>query len=112
MGNLMESHAMRARIFKPTRTAMSSGTAKTNDWVLEHEPNSRRELDPLMGWTATSETQTQVRLNFDSKEAALDYAEEHGIDAVVADPHRRKQIIRPGGYGDNFATNRRSVWTH
>jgi len=91
---------------------MSSGTAKTKNWVLEYEKGSAREIDPLMGWTSSSDTQTQVRLNFDSKEAALAYAQEKGIVAVVTDPKPRKANIRPGGYGDNFATNRRGVWTH
>ena len=103
---------MRARIFQPTKSAMSSGTAKTKGWVLECPATARRDIDPLMGWTSSDETQTQVRLKFDSKDAALDYASEHGIDAVVTEPHGRKQNIRPGGYGDNFATNRRTVWTH
>lgn len=103
---------MRARIYSPARTAMSSGTAKTKHWVLEYEKGSPREIDPLMGWTSSSDTQTQVRLSFDSKQAALDYANDHGIDAVVTEPKPRKHNIRPGGYGDNFATNRRSVWTH
>jgi len=103
---------MAARIFKPARTAMSSGTAKTRNWVLEHVPDTSREVDPLMGWTSSVDTQAQVRLSFPSKEAALEYAAEHGIDAVVQEPKTRKQNIRPGGYGDNFATNRRTVWTH
>ena len=42
---------MRARIYKPAKTAMSSGTAKTNQWVLEYCQDSAREIDPLMGWT-------------------------------------------------------------
>ncbi|WP_322893394.1 MULTISPECIES: ETC complex I subunit [unclassified Yoonia] len=103
---------MRARIYKPARTAMSSGTAKTHDWVLEHVAESARAIDPLMGWTSSSDTQAQVRMHFDSKEAALDYARHHGIDAVVQEPKPRKVNIRPGGYGENFATNRRGVWTH
>jgi NADH dehydrogenase len=53
-----------------------------------------------------------VRLRFETKEAALQYAKDNGIDAVVQEPHSRKPNIRPGGYGDNFATNRRQVWTH
>jgi len=103
---------MLARIYQPARTAMQSGTAKTRHWVLEFAPASAREVDPLMGWTSSSDTQAQVRLRFDSKEAALDYAREHGIEAIVAEPHKRKPVIRKGGYGENFATNRRQVWTH
>ena len=103
---------MQARIYRPTRTAMSSGQAKTHEWVLEYTADSARAVDPLMGWTSSNDTQAQVRLRFDTKEAALDYAKAQGIDAVVQEPHKRKQNIRPGGYGDNFATARRQVWTH
>ncbi|MDJ0629655.1 MAG: ETC complex I subunit [Rhodobacter sp.] len=103
---------MPARIYQPARTAMSSGTAKTKHWVLEFAPDSAREVDPLMGWTSSSDTQAQVRLRFDSKEAALDYAEEHGIEALVFEPKKRKPNIRARGYGENFATDRRGAWTH
>jgi len=103
---------MRARIYKPAKTAMSSGTAKTHDWVLEFAPTEAREVDPLMGWTSSGDTQAQVRLSFESREAALDYAEANGIDAAVVEPKTRKPNIRPGGYGENFATNRRGAWTH
>lgn len=103
---------MRARIYRPARTAMSSGTAKTKTWVLEFAPASARGIDPLMGWTSSGDTQTQVRMNFETKEAALDYAREHGIDALVLEPKPRRPNIRPRGYGENFATNRRGAWTH
>lgn len=103
---------MRARIYKPTKTAMSSGMAKTRDWVLEFAPASSREVDPLMGWTSSSDTQSQVRLRFESKEAAIDYARENNIDADVMEPKKRGANIRPGGYGENFATGRRGAWTH
>ncbi len=103
---------MSARIYKPARTAMSSGTAKTNDWVLEFAPGSARKVDPLMGWTSSSDTQAQVRLRFATKEAAVEYAEEHGIDALVFEPKKRKPNIRARGYGENFATDRRGAWTH
>ena len=103
---------MRARIFQPAKTAMSSGAAKTKHWVLEFAPASARAVDPLMGWTSSSDTQAQVKLKFDSKQAALDYARENGIDAVVSEPKKRKPNIRQRGYGENFATDRRSVWTH
>lgn len=103
---------MPARIFQPAKTAMSSGVAKTKYWVLEHAPDSARDIDPLMGWTSSSDTQAQVRLKFDSKDAALEYAEEHGIEAIVIDPQKRKPNIRQGGYGENFATDRREPWSH
>ena len=103
---------MRARIYQPARNAMQSGTAKTRMWVLEYVASESRAVDPLMGWTSSNDTQTQVKLEFDSKEAALAYAQDKGIDAVVQEPHKRKVNIRPGGYGDNFATNRRTTWTH
>ena len=80
--------------------------------MLEYVAGQAREIDPLMGWTSSGDTQAQVKLRFPTKEAALEYAEEHGIDAVVSEPHARKPNIRPGGYGENFATNRRTPWTH
>ena len=103
---------MRARIYRPARTATQSGTAKTKHWVLEFVNETGRDVDPLMGWTSSKDTQAQVKLRFSTKEAALDYAREHGIDAVVTEPHKRKANVRPGGYGENFATNRRGAWTH
>ncbi|MBT8414274.1 MAG: ETC complex I subunit [Boseongicola sp.] len=103
---------MTARIFRPAKSAMSSGQAKTREWVLEYVNDTAREVDPLMGWTSSSDTQTQIRMRFATKEAALEYAEDHGIDAVVVDPKPRKPNVRPGGYGENFATNRRGAWTH
>ena len=103
---------MRARIYRPSRTAMSSGTAKTRDWILEYSPSSAREVDPLMGWTSSDDTQSQIRLRFETKAVALSYAKDEGIDAVVFDPKVRKVNIRPRGYGENFATDRKVVWTH
>ncbi len=103
---------MRARIYKPARTAMSSGTAKTKSWVLEFAPAEARKVEPLMGWTSSSDMQSQIRLEFASREEAVDYARENGIDAKVQEPQKRKPNIRDGGYGENFATARRGVWTH
>ena len=103
---------MYARIYRPAKTAMSSGTAKTRDWVLEYAPNSARELDPLMGWTSSDDTQSQVQIRFDTKESAISFAKDRGIEVVILDPHERKKNIRPRGYGENFATDRKVVWTH
>ncbi|MCY4302398.1 MAG: ETC complex I subunit [Aestuariivita sp.] len=103
---------MIARIYKPTRTATQSGSAKTLEWILEFTPSVARNVDPLMGWTSSSDTQAQVILRFPSKETALKYAEEKGIDVQVCDPKTRRTNIRPRGYGENFATNRKEAWTH
>ena len=103
---------MFARIYQPAKTAMSSGTAKTKHWVLEFAQSDARHIDPLMGWTSSDDTQTQVRLQFDTRDAAVDYEDCNGIQATVVEPQKRAANIRSGGYGENFATNRRGVWTH
>lgn len=103
---------MLVRIYQPARNAMQSGTAKTKGWVLEFPPADTREVDPLMGWTSSSDTQSQVRLRFDTCKQAEDYAREHGYDFVVQQPQKRAANIRPRGYGENFATDRRVPWTH
>ncbi|WJY23014.1 ETC complex I subunit [Fontisubflavum oceani] len=103
---------MRARIYQPAKTAMSSGTAKTHHWVLEFAPASPREVDPLMGWTSSDDMNSQVHLSFETLEAAEDYAAENGIDAIIMQPKKRKPNIRARGYGENFATDRRGAWTH
>ncbi|MDF1620270.1 ETC complex I subunit [Pseudothioclava nitratireducens] len=103
---------MRARIYQPARNAMQSGQAKTKIWYLDFAHADAREVDPLMGWTSSGDTQSQVRLKFDSREAAEAYAKEHGLDYVVTEGHKRAANIRPGGYGENFASGRRSNWTH
>ena len=103
---------MRARIYQPARTAMQSGTAKTRQWDLDFAPASARAIDPLMGWTSSGDTQSQVRLRFESREAAEDYARENGIDYTLVEPHSRKPNVRARGYGENFATDRRAPWTH
>lgn len=103
---------MPARIYKPSRPATQSGNAGTDHWVLEFVSETRREVDPLMGWTSNNDTQAQVRLRFPTREAAMDYARDHRIDAVVQEPHKRKPNIRKGGYAENFSPNRRQTWTH
>lgn len=103
---------MSARIYRPAKTAMSSGTAKTRLWVLEYVADSTREVDPLMGWTSSNDTQSQVRLRFDSKEAALEFAKAKGIEATVTEPKARKANVRARGYAENFVPDRRTVWTH
>ncbi|MFV0302298.1 MAG: ETC complex I subunit [Paracoccus sp. (in: a-proteobacteria)] len=103
---------MRARIYQPARNAMQSGLARTHGWVLEFPPADAREIDPLMGWTSSEDTQSQVRLRFETRKQAEDYARANKIEVIVVDPHSRAANIRPRGYGENFATDRRAPWTH
>ncbi len=102
---------MPARIFQPAKTAMQSGQAP-RAWALEFAPAEAKRIDPLMGWTGSGDTQGQVRLRFDTREAAVAYAEAHGIAYLVEEPKLRRPVIRPFGYGGNFAHDRRTAWTH
>jgi len=102
---------MLARIFRPSKTAMQSGRAKSAGWVLEFEPSAARRQDALMGWTVTSDTESsQVRLSFETKDEAVRYADAHGIAFQLIDPAPAKRIIK--AYADNFAFGRRIPWTH
>ena len=95
---------MTARIFKPAKTAMQSGEARTKEWVLEFEPAAPRDIDPLMGWTSSRDMQTQVRARVryegrgdllrDTRRARL-YA--HRAETSQANPEvlRRQLPIRP-----------------
>ena len=103
---------MRVRIYQPARNAMQSGTARSRQWVLEFPQADRRDIDPLMGWTSSDDTQSQVRLRFATRAEAEAYAKENGLDYVVTEPQSRAANVRPRGYGENFATNRRGAWTH
>ena len=77
---------MVARIYKPAKTAMQSGTAKTKDWVLDYEPEQPRAVEPLMGWTSSGDMRQQLRLRFETKEEAVAYCERNGIPYQVAEP--------------------------
>ena len=100
---------MKVRIYKPSKTAMQSGPAKTRDWVLESEP-APKEVEALMGWTASRDTMQQVQLTFATLEEAKAHAEKNGWQYTVETPHAR--AIRPKAYADNFAYNRVGRWTH
>jgi hypothetical protein len=94
----------RVRIYQPAKTAMQSGTAKTRAWVLEYEPATPREPDPLMGWASAADTLNEVHLRFDTLEAAVAFARKRGLDYTVIAP--RVRTIRPKSYADNFRYDR------
>ena len=101
---------MPARIYKPARTAMQSGKAKTRAWVLEFEPETPRETDPLMGWTSSSDMKQQVRLTFDTREEAEAYARRKQIAYTVYEP--KQASTKSKSYSDNFRWGRDTNWTH
>ena len=100
----------RARIYKPAKTAMQSGRAKTRKWVLDFEPGSARRVEPLMGWTSSGDMDSQVTLRFDTKEEAVAYAKKHGIEYQVFEPKIQRRSLK--AYSDNFKYGRQDLWTH
>ena len=101
---------MTARIYRPAKSATQSGAAKSKLWRLDFEPARAREVEPLMGWTSSTDMQSQIRLNFASKEEAVAYAERNGLAYRVEEPKEAK--LRTQSYSDNFRTNRVMPWTH
>ena len=94
----------RVRIFRPAKTAMQSGTAKTRCWALEYEPATPREPDPLMGWASAGDTLNEVRLKFETLEAAVAFARKRGLEYTVISP--KQGTIGPKSYADNFRYDR------
>jgi len=99
-----------ARIYKEPKSAMQSGSARSKLWLLEFEQDRTREIEPLMGWTSSSDTQQQVRLRFDSKEEAIAYATRNDIAFRVEEP--KEPTRKTASYADNFKFNRVGPWTH
>ena len=108
--NHLQGRSMIARIYKPAKTAMQSGVARTKEWVLEYDPEFPREIDPLMGWTSSRDMKQQVQLTFDTKEEAIAYAERSGIGYRVTEPKACAPVRK--SYADNFRFGRKGSWTH
>ena len=103
---------MSARIYRPAKNAMQSGTAKSTRWLLEFTPDAQaRSVEPLMGWTSSSDTLNQVKLWFDSKEEAVAYATRIGLAYSVIEPPVEAER-RAMAYSDNFKSDRIGTWTH
>ncbi len=101
---------MSARIHRPPNSAMQSGPAKSKGWLFEYEPEKRKNADPLMGYTSSSDMNSQIKLWFDTVEEAIAYAVKNGIPYRVEQPKvaTRKAAI----YSDNFKSTRVGQWTH
>ena len=102
---------MRARIFQRPKQATQSGTAGTSEWVLDWQTSHRQVNEPLMGWWGSGDTQRQVRLQFDTCEQAVAYAEKNGIEYQVEQPPP-KNPMKPKTYAENFRYGRVENWTH
>ena len=100
---------MTARIYQPARSATQSGQAK-DKWLLEYEPEKPRAVEPLMGWTSSSDMRSQIRLSFATREEAVAYATREGIAYRVEEPKAptRKSV----SYLDNFRAGRAEPWSH
>ncbi|HVW93508.1 MAG TPA: ETC complex I subunit [Devosia sp.] len=101
---------MTARIYRPAPNAMQSGDGNSRRWLLVNEPASPRQIEPLMGYTSTTDTETQVKLYFDTLEEAEAYAQRAGIPYRVHQPHMPK--VQRNSYSENFRSDRRMPWTH
>ena len=101
---------MTAKIYRPAPNAMQSGKARSQEWLLEFESTTPRTVDPLMGWISNADTSSQVRMWFDTREEAIEFAKRQGIPFQVAESREPARIIK--AYADNFAADRRRPWTH
>ena len=89
----------KAKIYKPTKTAMQSGLKKFDKWVLEYITEDPT-ISPLMGWESSTDTYSELKLNFSSKDEAINYAKKNKIEFELIEPTERKKIKK--SYSDNF----------
>jgi hypothetical protein len=101
---------MTARIYRPAKTAMQSGQGKADRWLLEYEAERDRQVEPLMGWTSSSDMNSQIKMWFDSKDDAVAYATRNGVPYRVEEPNTATH--KTVSYSDNFKFTRTGQWTH
>ncbi len=101
---------MIARIYSPAKTAMQSGRGNTGFWILQYEPLQAKMLESLMGYTATSDMNSQIKIRFNKQEEAIAFARKNAIPYRVEKLH--KPIRCAVSYSDNFRSDRHQPWTH
>ena len=89
----------KAKIYKPTKNAMQSGNRNTKNWLLEFD-TLNTGINPLMGWETSKDTMSEVKLEYLSKEQAINYAKKNNIDYYVIEPQKIKIIKK--SYSNNF----------
>ena len=92
----------KAKIYIPTKTAMQSGKGNTLKWILEFETLDTG-INPFMGWETSTDTMSEVKLEFDSKELAINFAKKNNIEYYIIEPQKRKIVKK--SYTDNFIKN-------
>ncbi len=101
---------MVAQIYRPAKTAMQSGKSRSQSWLLVFEPQSARTVEPLMGYTSSTDMQSQIKLTFATKQEAIAYAERNDLEFQLREPH--EPVRRKVSYSENFGCNRKIPWTH
>ncbi len=89
----------KAKIYIPNKSPMQSGLGKTDKWILEFETKDPT-INPLMGWESSSDTLSELKLEFSTKDKAIDYAKKRKIDFEIIEPKKRKTVKK--SYADNF----------
>ena len=89
----------KAKIYKPSKTAMQSGLAKSDKWVVEFL-TKKPSINPLMGWESSTDTLTELKLEFSSKDLAINYAKKNKIVYELIDSQERRIVKK--SYADNF----------
>ena len=89
----------KAKIYKPSQTVMQSGKRNTKKWILEFD-TLNTGVNPLMGWESSKDTMSEVKLEFSTKEEALNYVKKNNIEYYIIEPQRQKIIKK--SYTDNF----------
>ena len=89
----------KAKIYKPSKTAMQSGLKKFDKWIIEYLVDDPGK-NPLMGWESSSDTLSELKLEFKTKDLAIDYAKKNNIDFELIESKERKVLKK--SYADNF----------
>ena len=89
----------KVKIYKPSKTAMQSGTKKFDKWILEYF-TSKTGINPLMGWESSEDTMGEIKLEFNSKELAINYAKKNKLNFEIIEPNKRKMVKK--SYANNF----------
>jgi hypothetical protein len=101
---------MTIKIYKPSKTAMQSGFGKTKLWLAEYISNEETVKDNLMGWNSSYDTKSQIKVFFNTKEQAIEWAKNNNYQYFIEEPKIKKVKLK--SYASNFDINKKESWTH